>query len=131
MTTEKLPQPKDPNREPIINSSYGIPDWRWQLDTSTKAYTHALPGCRESQSIPPIAGSRSLRGRPGLPGEMGSIWTPLQSVNDIRTAVLNWQKEDYPCPPGGYQLKDKVDWSRYRDSEHSEKPEGSCCGSRA
>ena len=99
MTTETrrtLPYPDDPNREPIINSPYGTPDWRWQLDTSTKAYAPALPGRRESQNIPPVAGSRKLRGRPALAGEMGVRWTPLQLVNDIRAAVLNWQEEGYP-----------------------------------
>lgn len=99
MTTETrptLPEPKDPNREPIINSPYGIPDWRWQLDSSTKAYAPALPGRRESQNIPPVAGSRKFRGRPALPGEMGSAWTPLQLVNDIRAAVFQWQEAGYP-----------------------------------
>ena len=37
-TQTHLPQPTDPDREPIINSPYGPPEWRWQLDTSTKAY---------------------------------------------------------------------------------------------
>ena len=99
MTTEirrTLPQPNDPNREPIINSPYGIPDWRWQLDTSTKAYAPALSGRRESQNIPPVAGSKKLQETQALPGEMGAKWTPLQLVNDIRTAVLNWQQEGYP-----------------------------------
>ena len=96
MTTETrrtLPYPDDPNREPIINSPYGTPDWRWQLDTSTKAYAPALPGRRESQNIPPVAGSRKLRGRPALPGEMGVRWTPLQLVNDIRAGVLQGYSE--------------------------------------
>ena len=95
-TRRRLPQPNDPNREPIINSPYGIPDWSWQLDSSTKAYAPALPGRRESQNIPPVAGSRRLRGRPTLPGEMGARWIPLQLVNDIRAAVLNWEEEGYP-----------------------------------
>ena len=30
----------------------------------------------------------------------------------------------FRCPPGGCPLKNKVDWSRYCNSEHSEKPEG-------
>ena len=30
----------------------------------------------------------------------------------------------FRCPAEGCHLKDKVDWSRYCDSEHSEKPEG-------
>ena len=30
----------------------------------------------------------------------------------------------FRCPSQGCWLKDKVDWSRYCDSEHSEKPEG-------
>ena len=30
----------------------------------------------------------------------------------------------FRCPTGGCRLKDKIDWSRYCDSEHSEKPEG-------
>ena len=99
MTTETrrtLPQPNDPNGEPVINSPYGTPEWRWQLDSSTKAYAPALPGRREAQNIPPVAGSRKLRGRPALPGEMGARWTPLQLVNDIRTAVLDWQDAGYP-----------------------------------
>ena len=99
MTTETrrtLPQPNDPVSEPIINSPYGVPEWRWQLDTSTKAYAPALPGRRESQNIPPVAGSRKLRGRQSLPGEMGVRWSPLQLVNDIRASVLNWQEVGYP-----------------------------------
>ena len=98
MTTEtrrKLPQPNDPNREPIINSPYGMPEWRWQLDTSTKAYAPALPGRRESQNIPPVAGSRKLRSTQALPGEMGARWTPIRLVNDIRTAIMGWQESGY------------------------------------
>ena len=91
-----LPQPNDPVREPIINSPYGAPEWRWQLDSSTKAYAPALPGRRESQNIPPVAGSRNLRGRQSFPGEMGVRWTPLQLVNDVRASVLNWQEVGYP-----------------------------------
>ena len=30
----------------------------------------------------------------------------------------------FRCPPEGCRLKDKVDWSSYCNSEHSEKPEG-------
>ena len=30
----------------------------------------------------------------------------------------------FRCPPGGCALRDKINWSRYCDSEHSEKPEG-------
>ncbi len=77
MTTQtrlKLPQPNDPVSEPIINSPYGLPEWRWQLDSSTKAYAPALPGRRESQNIPPVAGSRKLRGKHSFPGEMGVRW---------------------------------------------------------
>ena len=99
MTTETrrtLPQPNDPDREPVINSPYGAPDWRWQLDSSTKAYAPALPGRRESQNIPPVAGSRRLRTRQSFPGEMGARWTPLKLVNDIRESVLDWQEEGYP-----------------------------------
>ena len=99
MTTETrrtLPEPNDPVREPIINSPFETPQWRWQLDTSTKAYAPALPGRRESQNIPPVAGSRKLRTTQALPGEMGAQWIPLKLVNDIRTAVLGWQEDGYP-----------------------------------
>ena len=96
MTTETLPQPNDPVREPIINSPFETPQWRWQLDTSTKAYAPALPGRRESQNIPPVAGSRKLRSTQALPGEMGARWIPLKLVNDIRTTVLGWQQDGYP-----------------------------------
>ena len=99
MTTETrrtLPKPNDPVREPVINSPFETPQWRWQLDTSTKAYAPALPGRRESQNIPPVAGSRKLRGTQAMPGEMGAHWIPLKLVNDIRTAVLSWQEDGYP-----------------------------------
>ena len=99
MTTETrrtLPRPNDPNTEPVINSPYGTPDWRWQLDSSTKAFAPALPGRRESQNIPPVAGSRKLRGKQSFPGEIGARWLPIQLVNDIRAAVLDWQEEGYP-----------------------------------
>ena len=99
MTTETrktLPKPNDPVREPIINSPFETPQWRWQLDTSTKAYAPALPGRRESQNIPPVAGSRKLRDTQALQGEMGSHWIPLKLVNDIRTTVLDWQENGYP-----------------------------------
>ena len=61
-TRASLPQPNDPVKEPIIDSPYEKPQWRWQLDSSTKAYAPALPGGRESQNIPPVAGSRRLGG---------------------------------------------------------------------
>ena len=99
MTTETrrtLPKPNDPVREPVINSPFETPQWRWQLDTSTKAYAPALPGRRESQNIPPVAGSRKLRGTQAMPGEMGAHWIPLKLVNDIRTTVLGWQEDGYP-----------------------------------
>ena len=99
MTTETrrtLPEPNDPVREPVINSPFETPQWRWQLDTSTKAYAPALPGRRESQNIPPVAGSRKLRTTQALPGEMGAQWIPLKLVNDIRTTVLSWQEDGYP-----------------------------------
>ena len=99
MTTETrrtLPQPNDPVREPVINSPFETPQWRWQLDASTKAYAPALPGRRESQNIPPVAGSRKLRGTQAMPGEMGAHWIPLKLVNDIRTAIANWQEDGYP-----------------------------------
>ena len=99
MTTETrrtLPEPNDPVREPIINSPFETPQWRWQLDTSTKAYAPALPGRRESQNIPPVAGSRKLRGKQAFEGEMGARWIPLKLVNDIRTTVLGWQEDGYP-----------------------------------
>ena len=94
-TRATLPQPQDPVREPIINSPYDTPQWRWQLDTSTKAYAPALPGRRESQNIPPVAGSRKLRGIQALPGEMGVRWIPIRLVNDIRKAVIDWQQAGY------------------------------------
>ena len=99
MTTETrrtLPEPNDPVREPIINSPFETPQWRWQLDTSTKAYAPALLGRRESQNIPPVAGSRKLRTTQALPGGMGARWIPLKLVNDIRTTVLGWQEDGYP-----------------------------------
>ena len=95
-TLRNLPQPNDPNREPIINSPYGTPNWRWQLDSSTKAHAPALPGRREAQNIPPVAGSRKLRGKQSFPNDMGSHWIPLKLVNDIRAAVLDWQQNNYP-----------------------------------
>ena len=52
MTTETrrtLPKPSDPVREPIINSPYGAPEWRWQLDASTKAYA---PCPARAQGVP-------------------------------------------------------------------------------
>ena len=94
-THKALPQPNDPVREPVINSPFETPQWRWQLDTSTKAYAPALPGRRESQNIPPVAGSRKLRGTQSLPGEMGAHWIPLKLVNDIRATVLGWQEDGY------------------------------------
>ena len=30
----------------------------------------------------------------------------------------------FRCPASGCQLKNKIDWSRYCNSQHSEKPEG-------
>ena len=99
MTTETrrtLPKPDDPVREPVINSPFETPQWRWQLNTSTKAEAPALPGRRESQNIPPVAGSRKLRGRQSFPNDMGSHWIPLKLVNDIRAAVLGWQEDGYP-----------------------------------
>ena len=95
-TRRTLPKPSDPVREPIINSPFETPQWRWQLDASTKAYAPALPGRRDSQNIPPVAGSRKLRGTQAMPGEMGAHWIPLKLVNDIRTTVLNWQEEGCP-----------------------------------
>lgn len=95
-TRQALPQPDDPNREPVINSPYGTPDWHWQLDSSTKAFAPALPGRREAQNIPPVAGSRKLRSRQSFPGEMGVRWVPLQLVKDMRAAVLDWKESGYP-----------------------------------
>ena len=91
-----LPRPTNPVSQPIINSPFHEPDYHWDLDTSAKALNHVLDGRRESQNIPPVAGSRKLRGRIGLPGQFGAVWTPLKLVNDIRKAVLDWQEAGYP-----------------------------------
>ena len=73
-----LPRPTNPVSQPIINSPFHEPDYHWDLDTSAKALNHVLDGRRESQNIPPVAGSRKLRGRIGLPGQFGAVWTPLK-----------------------------------------------------
>ena len=91
-----LPRPTDPVSQPIINSPFHAPEYHWDLDTSAKALNHVLDGRRESQNIPPVAGSKRLRGRIGLPGQFGAVWTPLKLVNDIRKAVLEWQETGYP-----------------------------------
>ena len=91
-----LPRPTNPVSQPIINSPFHEPDYHWDLDTSAKVLNHVLDGRRESQNIPPVAGSRKLRGRIGLPGQFGAVWTPLKLVNDIRKAVLDWQEAGYP-----------------------------------
>ena len=92
-----LPRPTNPVSQPIINSPFHEPDYHWDLDTSAKALNHVLDGRRESQNIPPVAGSRKLRGRIGLPGQFGAVWTPLKLVNDIRKAVLAQihRRDDY------------------------------------
>ena len=95
-TRPLLPRPTDPVSQPIINSPFHPPDYHWDLDTSAKALDHVLDGRRESQNIPPVAGSRRLRGRIGLPGQFGAVWTPLKLVNDIRQAVLEWIEDGYP-----------------------------------
>lgn len=91
-----LPRPTDPVSQPIINSPFHPPQYHWNLDSSTKAWPPALDGRRESQNIPPVAGSRKLRGRLAMPGQIGVGWTPLKLVNDIRKAVLKWQEGGYP-----------------------------------
>ena len=91
-----LPRPTNPVSQPIINSPFHAPDYHWDLDTSAKALPHALCGRRESQNIPPVAGSRKMRGHIGLTGQFGAVWTPLKLVNDIRKAVLDWQEVGYP-----------------------------------
>lgn len=91
-----LPRPTNPVSHPIINSPFHPPEYHWNLDSSTKAYAPALDGRRESQNIPPVAGSRKLRGRLGLPNQIGVAWTPLKLVNDIRKAVLDWKDAGYP-----------------------------------
>ena len=95
-TRPLLPRPTDPISQPIINSPFHPPDYHWDLDTSAKALDHVLDGRRESQNIPPVAGSRRLRGLLGLPGQLGAVWTPLKLVNEIRQAVLEWTKDGYP-----------------------------------
>ena len=91
-----LPRPTDPVSQPIINSPFHAPSYHWNLDSSTKAHPPALDGRREAQNIPPVAGSRKLRGRLSMPGQLGVAWTPLKLVNDIRKAVLEWQEAGYP-----------------------------------
>ena len=73
-----LPRPTNPVSQPIINSPFHEPDYHWDLDTSAKALNQLPDGRRESQNIPPVAGSRKLRGRIGLPGQFGAVWTPLK-----------------------------------------------------
>ena len=96
LTRPLLPRPTDPVQQPIINSPFHPPEYHWDLDTSAKALDQVLDGRRESQNIPPVAGSRKTRGRIGLPGQFGAVWTPLKLVNDIREAVLEWQEDGYP-----------------------------------
>ena len=92
----KLPRPTDPVEQPIINSPFHPPQYYWDLDTSAKALDHVLDGRRPSQDIPPVAGSKKIQGRIGLPGQFGAVWEPLELVNDIRERVLEWQEAGYP-----------------------------------
>ena len=57
-TRRKLPQPDDPVREPVINSPFETPQWRWQLDTSTKAYA---PAPARAQGVPEHPAGRRLQ----------------------------------------------------------------------
>ena len=50
-TTPLLPRPKDPVRQPIINSPYHPPEYHWNLDYSAKAISDVLDGQRVYQNI--------------------------------------------------------------------------------
>ena len=96
LTKPLLPRPNDPVSQSIINSPFHPPEYHWNVDSSTKAYAPAEDGRRQAQNIPPVAGSRKLRGHRAMPGQLGVTWTPLKLVNDIRKAVLEWQGAGYP-----------------------------------
>ena len=111
-TRRTLPQPNDPVREPIINSPFETPQWRWQLDTSTKAYAPALPGTTESPRTSrqsPVPGNCEAHRPCRVKWE--PRWIPLKLVNDIRTTVLNWQEDGipghHPDQPGPDQPLDR------------------------
>ena len=96
MTTEThkaLPQPNDPNREPVINSPFETPQWRWQLDASTKAHAPALPGRRESQNIPPVA----VLGNCEADSRSQTTWVPLDSSQTR-------QRHQDGCPEDGRKM---------------------------
>ena len=101
MTTErrlKLPQPNDPVSEPIINSPYGVPEWRWQLDSSTKAYAPALTW---TQGVPEHSACSRLKKTTWeavrCQGEMGARWIPSATGQRHQDRMSsNWQTGRLP-----------------------------------
>ena len=90
-----LPEPQDPEKQPIINSPFHPPQYHWQLNSDTMAFAPAAPGRRISQNMPPVAGTRNTPRGPTMPGYFGIIWEEMELVNWIRREVQDWKDRGY------------------------------------
>ena len=91
-----LPEPVNPETQPIINSPFYSPQYHWQLNSDTKAIPPAAEGRRSAQNMPPVAGSRGTRRARPQPSYLGVVWEELELVNLIRHAVAEWRDAGYP-----------------------------------
>ena len=91
-----LPEPVNPEAQPIINSPFYAPQYHWPLNSDTKAFAPAANGRRSAQNMPPVAGSRGTRQARPQPGNIGVAWEELKLVNQIRQAVADWRDAGFP-----------------------------------
>ena len=91
-----LPEPVNPEAQPIINSPFYTPQYHWPLNSDTKAIAPAANGRRSAQNMPPVAGSQGTRQARPQPGNIGVAWEELKLVNQIRQAVADWRDAGFP-----------------------------------
>ena len=89
MTTKPAWNPID---HPIINSPYEEPRWHWKLDGRGVAQPELLPGRRQSMGISPVPQSKT----PKTATLFDDPKEELILVNNLRTLVSRWRRQDYP-----------------------------------
>ena len=90
MTTKPAWNPTD---HPIINSAYEEPRWHWKLNEQGVAQPELLPGRRQSIGVnPPVPRSKT----PKMLTLFDDPKEELILVNNLRTDVSMWRRQEYP-----------------------------------
>ena len=84
--------PQNPQTNPIINSPYEEPKWHWTLNDRQVAQAPLLPGRRQAIGTNPVPQPKITK----TPSMFDDSVEELVLVNDLRTLVDRWRRQEYP-----------------------------------